>query len=193
MELWKTLIVPSLVSSSVFGLLTLLFRKSIQRWFDRNLEQYKSELEIGRIEHSTRFSLLHQRRAEVIGIVYGRLVKASRLLEQLVEPLQPVDDRSLRDKTEEVRLAILGSIYYHDEHRIYLDDDVCTLIDEFHDAMRRVFAKFRVAEPGDKYTPDPSGQWEQSWRDLQAKLPPIKMKLELQFRNALATGQQAQT
>ena len=185
MEFWQQLtillVTPALLVCSV----AYILRRVIDRGIDRELSRYRHELETQRMKEHVRFSLIHQKRADVIGIVYGRLKRASRLLEKLVEPLQIADDIPLPEKKEEVRLTIIRTRDYFDEHRIYLDKSICLEIDDFLSGMLRVFVKFSVAQPGEKYTRDPSGQWEQSWKDLMEKLTPIMQELDQMFRRAL--------
>lgn len=157
----------------------------LKRFHERALARLTNELHSQRMKEQIRFSLIHQKRADVIGIVYGRLIKASRLLKKLVEP-QLVDGIPLPEKKEEARLAIIRTRDYYDEHRIYLDKSVCDQIEDFLNGMLGVFSKFNLAQQEEKYSlPDPTGQWMQSWMDLEEKLLPVKEKLEDMFRQAL--------
>ena len=90
MDYWQQLIAivlaPTLSVAALAWLLKSLFSSGLQR----ELERYKRELDAKQFEQQARFSLIHQKRAEVIAELYARLARAKARLGELVAIYQPV-------------------------------------------------------------------------------------------------------
>ncbi len=73
------------------------------------LEEQRTELRRIGFEHETRFSRLHERRVEVVGELYKRLVKTERIIRRLGTPLRPPDiSRSRLDQGKDIVMARMG-------------------------------------------------------------------------------------
>jgi hypothetical protein len=188
MELWKELLILILSPLAVISAGAYLIRKVLERGLNRDLEKYKNELEMHRFEYQTRFSLIHQKRAEVIGEFYSRLVESEDLLRRLTSVFQPHNQPlPLPMRKDETRAAYWRCKDYFNGHRIYFDEELCLKIDTFLKVMFSAFCDFDTGQDGEKLEKDESGLWVQAWKTVQEKLPPIKTELELVFRKILGS------
>src|SRR5215469_2732514 len=58
------------------------FKAQLKASADTEIERLKVSLQMSALEHEVRFSKLHEKRAEVIAELYGRLMEISRLVRQ---------------------------------------------------------------------------------------------------------------
>ena len=182
MDYWQQLIAiilaPSLSVAALAWILKSLFSSGLQR----DLERYKRELDAKQFEHQTRFSLIHQKRAEVISKLYARLSRAKARLGELVAIYQP-GGQSLSEKRKVTSEAYNEANSYFHERRIFLPEEIAENVDAVLEAMRDAFVEFDTAQMGnEEYKPDSTGLWIQSFKKVQEKLPPLMKKMEEQFR-----------
>ena len=77
---------------------------------------------------------------------------------------------------------------YYNEHQIYLNDSICRKVDEIEKLLHSVFVDFDIAQGGEEYKPDPSGNWLKAFNELKDKWPPLKDELRSQFLKILNNG-----
>ena len=182
MDYWQQLIAivltPTLSVAALAWLLKSLFSSGLQR----DLERYKRELDAKQFEQQARFSLIHQKRAEVIAELYARLARAKARLGELVAIYQP-GGQSLIEKKKGTAEAFNDANSYFHERRIFLPEEIAESVDVVFEAMRDAFIEFDTAQRGsDEYKPDNTGLWIQSFKGVREKLPPLMKKMEAQFR-----------
>jgi hypothetical protein len=185
MDYWQQLIAVIVTPVLVVGAVAWLLRKFFERGFQRDLEMYKSELARANHEHQTKFSLIHQKRADVIADLYGRLAKAKGLLGDLVGLFQP-GGQSLPDKKKKVADAYNEASSFFFQHRLFIPESTAVKVEQVLDAMREAFYSFDTAQMGhDEYKPDQTGLWVEAHKAVRDKLPPLLGELEEQFREAI--------
>lgn len=182
MDYWQQLIAivltPTLSVAAVAWILKALFSSGLQR----DLERYKRELDAKQFEHQARFSLIHQKRAEVISELYARLARSKTRLGDLVAIFQP-GGQSLVEKRKVTAEAFNEANSYFNEHRIFLSEEIAENVDAVFEAMRDAFIEFDTAQMGnDEYKPDNTGLWMQAFEGVRDKLPPLMKQMEKQFR-----------
>jgi hypothetical protein len=185
MVLWQQIIALILTPALVVGALAWLLRKFFELGLQRDLERYKSELQRQNYEYQIKYSISHQKRAEVIASLYGRLVRAKNHLADLVSPLQH-GGQSLPEKKSKVAETYHEAASFFFEHRIFLPENTSVKIEQVLDGMRESFYTFDVAQlDHDEYKHDKSGYWMKSHKIVRDELPPLLVELEGQFRHAL--------
>jgi parvulin-like peptidyl-prolyl isomerase len=188
MSLWDSLLVITLTPTAVLVVATYLARKYLDRSFDRDLEQFKNQLQIQSIQYQTRFSSLHQKRAEVIGEFYLRFVRAVSEIGQLVAPLQISTGESLSSRKDRVRECHNKANSYFLEHRLYLDEDLCQDIESAFRLIRESFVEFSIIQPEDEITHGPFNDpqiWKKAHDRIVKEVEPLKRELENRFRSIL--------
>lgn len=185
MELWKQILALTLTPTLAVAAIAWLIRKLFESSLQRDLEHYKSELELKRFEHQTKFSLIHQKQAEVLSNLYSQLARAKGLLGDLVAIFQP-GGQSLPDKKKKAAESFNDAYAYFFEHRIFINESTAVKVEEVLAAMRVAFVGFDTAQLGnEEYKPDSTGLWMESYKNVRDKLPPLLSELEIQFRKTL--------
>lgn len=184
MELWQQIVALTLTPTLLVGALAYLLRTLFDRGLERDLERHKSELAAQLFEHQTKFSIIHEKRAEVIAELYGRLARAHRELAKLTAAFQP-GGQSLRGKKQQAADACNKADEFFNERRLYLDLKTSEKIDKTLETMKSAFIDFDMAQQSDVYQPDSSGLWGQASKQIRDDLPPLLNELEGQFQDIL--------
>jgi hypothetical protein len=71
-----------------------LIKKISEQMLSRDLEKFKSDLEMDAFQFKTRFEKLHAERAEVIKNLYQKIIDAEQNLNSLIHPFQPAGQPS---------------------------------------------------------------------------------------------------
>lgn len=202
---WTQILIAALTSSAfTTGLLAILLfagKSLIERWLSRNLEKYKAELQLAAFEHQTRFTKLHEKRAEVIAELYKRLVQFQGSVQRLANIIG--DERECEGLYEIYCEVALGSwetfMEYFEENRVYLTENLCEKFDWFQCAglaALSVFA-FYQGDPSLDSTPLPSGldlarkaarqpvAIERVLDMINVHLPRLRQEIETEFRTML--------
>jgi hypothetical protein len=164
--------------------ITYLLKHFADLYFNKDIERFKSELEKITIEHQIRYAKLHEERAHVIKEVYRKIAVAEKWMKEYVTPidlggLPPIEERSKRAAESANEF-----VDYYKENKIFLNNDICKLLDEIHKCIAEAWIKFNQK---DRVRPD-KDYWGDSWQTITEKLPQIKEKLENDFRNILGVG-----
>lgn len=185
MEFWKQLLALTLTPTLTVVAIAWLIRKLFESGLQRDLERFKSELESKRFEHQTRFSLIHQKRAEVLSNLYSRLARAKSLLGDLVAIFQP-GGQLLPEKKKKTADSLNDASSYFFEHRIFLNKTTAIQVEEVLSAMREAFVAFDTSQLENvEYRPDSTGLWMESYNNVRDKISPLLSELEMEFRKTL--------
>ena len=159
------------------------FRIQLRTASEKELERMRNDLERAATEHRIRFSHLHERQAEVIAEVFGRLERVHQAFKKWMSPMQPggVDMFKLRDETAE---AYLELVRYYYPHAIWLDPDTCNAINELIDGLWESFIDFAYDLDSDGFPKD-KRQWVDTWKKVQKEVPEARARLDRRFRQIL--------
>jgi hypothetical protein len=202
MQLWQQILTLTLTPVIIVGVLAYLFKsllksrldKDLERYksdlksiLDKDIEKFKSELAIQQVQFQTRFSLIHQKRAEVLGELYSRLDSFDRAFADLIAPLQYVGDISLQDKKTATCTKGNEFIEYYSAKKIYLDESLCNQIEEIQKILKDAWVAFDISQRGKSDQEDKTGLRKLSSKLVEEKLPPLKKQLEERFRKELGS------
>lgn len=155
---------------------------------DKRFADYKADLERRDFEHRTRFSKLHERRAEIIAELYQRMVNTHRLIRYESFPIPTfVDEDGEEIKGEPIDRAFQAYIdfdYFFDENRIYFTKEQCTMLD----GLSRLMSKGSMAtRPRQKYITDPEviEFVNTQLKEALTEIPQVLESLEDTFRKLL--------
>jgi hypothetical protein len=182
---WRELLTLVLTPAAVVVAVTFVARSWLQHGFAKDLETFKNQLRLQAIEFQTCFSVLHQKRAEVLGQLYARLVSATNRLASVVSTTQMPDGTPLSKKWDDVTQMCVDSVDYFLKHRIYLDEDVCREVDEVVRIMHSATGNFSEAHRNRLPIADAVELWRKASDLMGQKMPPLKNKLEQRFRDLL--------
>lgn len=144
-------------------------------------------------EHSVRFQHLHAERADVVKRFYDKLVHLDDHLSATLRFLQ------LEGDDLEAKVRHLGSLFndlrqYFLPNRIFLEEDLCVLIDKILDSVKGIFYDLTVhpVNPLDaNYQIDRAllqerhAFWEKARAIHKNEITELKKKLEYEFRKLL--------
>lgn len=193
--------IETLIQSGVAGaVVVLLGRLVVDRWLTKELEEHKADLttesqkEIEQLraqleqeahEHRVRYSTVHERRAEVIAGVYGKLEELHMAFRRMTAMVQPgnVDVDELRN---EAREAYNDFVTYYYPRAIWLERHLCDLINDMLAEFHEAFVDFTLDAEQGGY-PDRE-QWMNARTTIQDQIPEAREELETEFRDILGVG-----
>jgi hypothetical protein len=188
---WIPLLATALFTPVLTGVVVYLLQLRWQEQMEKRL---------------TRFSKLHERRAEVIAELYKRLVQiqsglalAARLFEAKKTWKTTIDTGASIARTAE---SIRGFWDYFQEHRIYLPEGLGDEIERFYQKALSASRSLRQVDVFHEYTSNDEhseedltefyrayteGEWAELSSILAEEIPPIKDKIERRFRELLGS------
>jgi len=168
------------------------FKIQLKADADTANERLKNSLQMMALEHQVRFSKLHEKRAEVIGELYARLIEVEKGYGRfvLVDGYERDAEKQgeARHKTDD---AMYEMSLFIEKHRIYLPAGVCASLKAFLDIMWNNAIHVGVyGEVGGTYaTPETARERREAFRKateaLQKEIPAARTALEDEFRKLL--------
>lgn len=180
-QLAGLIVAPTVVVAAVAWILRALIAQS----FARDIQLYKSELDRANFEHQQRFSTIHQRQAEVIANLYGKIARSKAVTGDLVGIFQQ-GGQSLMDKKKRAADVYNDMSAHFYENRIFLPRDAAEKAETLIGTLKDVLIEFDTAQMGnDEYKPDETGLWQQAYKRLRDEVPPVLEELESEFKTIL--------
>ena len=145
---------------------------------DKDLESYKKDLNLD----LTKRERLHQRRLDILGDLYKKIVDLDFAMVELTAIFKRVV--SDFDKEETDRIEKAGNAYneflkYYKGHKIYFRPETCKFLDSlvagYFDSLWDYTYKTRTGIPDAKLT-------KQAYDKLQIEIPKVKEQIEGDFR-----------
>jgi|GEM_PF-4650461 len=200
MNTLETVIALIFIPTSIVGGIIFILRKFFEQALSRDIKKYeanlKAEFELSKMrfdnelqtklfEFQTKFSLYHQRRAEVIGELYGMLQEAVESVSALMSPSQSNDGRSLSEKYNETLEKCRTLREFFMKRRIYLEEDICGRLDSILQNMHVALTGFRISHEEPRQAGD-SNMRHEAWKVINEVVPIVRNDLERQFRKSLS-------
>jgi hypothetical protein len=168
------------------GLLIWLFKTFFSHSLERDLEKLKSALMMAANDHSQRFLQLHTKRAEVIEKTFLLLVEVEDAFKDLtalghIGPVPSEDER--REKAGKVAQALLD---YSKYNVIYFPEKLGEDLEKFNLEVWKAWLEFKTSRDLKSVDiKDSNHKWDNAWNTVSSELPPIKKRIENQFRTLL--------
>ena len=157
------------------------FKADLSAKHDIEIERLRNDLRIAASEHETRFTRLHETRADTIAELYKRFVAAHGALDVYLNTV--LFGRDPDPAKEEVVVKRWNEfIGYFRERRIYFEEELCRDIDAA--CGQYVNAWVRTGAYPIKM-PDGPEQWSKAALHFSEHFPPIRAKIERQFRELI--------
>jgi hypothetical protein len=191
-------------SAVLFGAMAWLVRSAINHFLSKDLEKFKlnlqretqqelmrlqSSLQLVALEHQIRFSKLHERRAQIIAELYSRVVELYRAASTFVRLYQSLDEAKNRENIKSLWTAADKFINYFDKHRIYFNENTCTTIDSFNEALSKACSNLIFFIQDASALNLTSGhiwnEWSKAMTLMEGDVPKIRKSLEGSFREIL--------
>jgi hypothetical protein len=181
-----TKILLTAITSAVFtGILAFAGQKIIERWLSRNLEQFKTELQLSLFRHQTRFATLHDKRAEVIAELYLRLARAERSL-KIAAMLVAQNNTQQFEKLTSALDNTKAFFSYFEEHRLYIPRKLAGRLQQLTQTFVDVNKGLYFSQPNDKTEYDDAWKnFQQAISTLTDEIPKAKEEIEEDFAQLL--------
>lgn len=145
MSIWKEILAASGGTAAIIGVVVWLTKSIIANYLtkdveiyktrikaesDKDIEKFKSDLKKIAFEHEIQFSRLHEKRMELISELYSKMYNVRMSTSGLIYHFETPN---MRDKRYLVEFseAISGLMSHFGKHRIYFNEDTCSIIDKF--------------------------------------------------------------
>lgn len=164
----------------------------VKLYFDRKLEQFRSELQKAAACQNVQYSLVFEEIAHAISETYAKLISLQLALEDYTRP--PTDSLQSDTSLEERRKVVI-SLYKDFEtcfapRRLFLPSKTGELIDSFTSTVRNAILKFKRSVELRQDSPESQSKVhaEVFFGDVHGKIPEILERLESDFRALLGTS-----
>lgn len=185
------------------GILAILVRSLVVHSLNRDLEAHKSSLamdietfkanlQLATIEHKVRFSKLHDRRAQVIQDLYGKLVALDIMIHSVLKRFQNAGEASPEEKVREYGRLHNELNEFFLPRRIFFSRETCRVIDELLFLSRDTYfdiTTYPVDPNSPEYKNGPRDllnerheYWEKARKAFDTDIKNLKEQLETQFR-----------
>jgi len=184
-EFWQQLIAIILAPTLTVAAIAWLLKGIISQGFQRDLEKFKSDLAQKNYEQQQKFSLIHQKQADIIANLYSKFAKTKGLVADLVGIFQQ-GGQSLMDKKKNVAESYNDMASYFFQNKLFLTSNTAERCEKLVDELRSALIEFDTAQMGnDEYKPDNTGLWVQAYKRVRDDIPPILKDLEFEFKQIL--------
>ena len=199
MSIIQTILTPTLIFAGIVFVGRELFKQLLSRdivKFKAKLEaesvqsklRLENELQARLFEFQTKFSLYHQKQAEVIGALFEMLSETEMIIYQLVHPVQFNDGKTQQERIDEAFNKKADLAQFFERRRIYLDEDICSKMETVVRALQSATVKFHVGKMEPRSNPEADRRMlAEAWKVMEEEVPPIKKALEIKFREILST------
>jgi hypothetical protein len=158
------------------------FQSDLQHRNNLEIERLRSDLKAMSFERETAFASLHERRAKILSRLYMLLARAEEAFQILTSPLQITSQEQGQKQEKERRQKASDNARnlrrYYDENRLYLDEFLCKLMEEFQDQLWEAWVNF--TSPNEHH----QKQFD-AWNTIKGKLPSIRSNIEKTIREML--------
>jgi hypothetical protein len=171
------------------------FRAKLKADADMEIERLKNSLQMVAVEHQVRFSKLHEKRAEVIAELYKRLGDVHFHGQMFVLTSENNPTPAQQEEFDKIAQKVFDLTLFIDQHRIYLPNSVCVLLDKFvGDVRANVYAAGifgRIAYPNEQTLEQSHDAFTKGYKEFEKDIPAARRALEKEFREMLGVEQDA--
>jgi hypothetical protein len=193
--------IVQIISSSLVVL--GLFKLFPDFFFAKSLENHKAKLKtesdnlntqlrIQAFQHEKSFTILQEKRAEVIEETYDTLVKFVAAIEDFVNPMEWAGEESKDIKLDKANKAISKFREYFSGKKIYLEKSFCKKIDKvFKEAMNagHIYSTYKQIEPGsDEMHKEKRNACIGAYKKMKDEVVPLLEDLEDEFRKLIGVS-----
>lgn len=210
---WEEIAKFGVATISLSGFIAWLSRSLFMQWFNKDLAKYKTDLikdtekfknDLSLVaeqhksylvrtnnEHSVKFSMLHEKRAEVIEKLYSCVLEARVSVDVYPEALWERSDELKEKHSIQYFNAISGISDYIREKRLFFSKEVLALIEDFanctfNEPINRSY-DFKSYE-GRELTQEERVELHNKHKESVDKLNRIQERLEEEFRKLLGVN-----
>lgn len=178
-------------TTALTGLFAYLGKTTIESFLTGKLEAHKKNLEQIATENTIRFQQLHSERAEVVKVLYSKLVLLDGSLYSTLRRFQAVGEPSMVEKVNELANNYNSFREYFLPNKIFFEEPLSDKIDDIIEDAKGVFFDLtthpvNTSELSSQYHQDVLDErhdfWEKARSIHENKTSSLKEELENEFR-----------
>jgi len=208
MTIWQNILLTVFAgiggSAMILAIVAWLVKTTITAWIARDAEAFKTRLKANgdieieklknslgmvAIEHEVRFSKMHEKRGEVIEALYKKLTHVFWHGQRFVLTSENNPSDYQKEEFAKMRNELTETFTFIEEHRIYLPESVCALVDKHLGQVRRtVFAAGvygRIENPNERTYQQSNDAFEKAYANFETDIPAARKTLETAFRQMI--------
>jgi len=164
------------------------FRVTLQTESERSKLQLQNQLQAELFEFQTKFSVYHQKQADVIGTFYEMLSETQIVVSQVVHPVQFEAESSDEERFRQAFNKKVDLARFFERSRIYFDEDICEQISTVNKTMHKVLILFQSSQRRGARNQDSADleKWNDAFSIMEKEIPVLKSALESRFRQLLS-------
>ena len=168
--MWERIFISIGGAGVLFAIVGFLTRSIILHFLNKDIEKHKYNLERIALEHSVRFTKLHEKRAEVIEKLYSKYIDFDLAIFKFIE-----SDNNEWKKELEKEAKIAGDTYfdYSKDKNLFFPEETSELINKISNIQID-----KLQSTGQK----------KNYQHLQAEGKKLKTNLENEFREILGVN-----
>jgi len=198
--IWTEIIRDIGIFSISAGLIVWLIKKIAIYYFSKNLEAYKlslksnaekeienlkAQLQIASQQHQIRFSMLHEKRAEIIAELYALLAEADSSTNFFFSVLKITDFKNVKELAKDSFTKIYEFANYFRKHNIYLSKDLCESINNFFASLAKPILQYKLLDMNSEEEIKEFQDFFNSWQLKKDEISLIRRRIEKEFRDIL--------
>ncbi len=165
------------------------FKEQLRAQSAVQLERLRHELRLVAAEHEKRTQLLQERRAQTIAELYSKLMHFLAAAESFASFMEWSGEPSKREKAKLLDGRAGEFHEYFLCNRIYFSEDVCEKVETLFREVQGSSVRFSVwlaqGEKGEAVATQVNEAWEEAWKAMKDKVPPLLKAIEAEFRELL--------
>jgi len=132
-----------------------------------------------------KYQKMQDERAQVIKILYQKIVKTYRSFHSYMNPIQMAGEPSQEAKGQEAAKLANEFADYYEENKIFIDKELTKSIDKLSEVFRNAWLKFEEHRMAKQFKEFDLKNWKEGWDIINKDFPPIKEKIEHEFRKII--------
>jgi hypothetical protein len=209
METWQTILLALTGNTLALAVIAWLIKSLIGNTLQKDLEKHKSDLalanqsaaeqlryqlSVAAHERGIIFSKLHEKRGEVIALIYSQLSDVTKKGRSYTSPVEMGGEPTKHEKFATFADSYNQLTEYFERNKIYLPAKTCKELDSLLDAIRSHVVELRVGFLRSEDKGDPDGQktmlqaWDKSWTFFIDQVPAVRQSLESDLRQLIGSS-----
>lgn len=206
MEAWQTILLAFGGNAALLAVLAFVGKTLLEKLIVRDTKRFESDLrarsesaiehlkntlQLKTIEHQVMFSRLHEKRADVIAELYGKLVESLWEAESFFSVMEWAGEPNKQEKHIIAMEKLVEFFRFFDKNRIYLPEEICNLLEKLvldvrsHVIRFGVYVRFNEDNLNAHTSEQKDKAWNDGWNAIKNQVPPARKVLEDEFRTLL--------
>jgi len=205
MEILIYSIIPTVIASLLTLFLTEKVKGSVKNNFDKKIEEIKnkyntelaklqSELDSISNQKSFKFTKLHEKRFDILEILYKSLNKKLKNLQLYISPVKYKPDNKTFEEYEDglyqdYRESHYDFVSIFNDNKIFLNDTIIELVDSYLKEESEIFNAYYenhfLIRAGDRPNTEIRMKAFTAYKKIPEKISPIQKEIEDEFKELL--------